>query len=69
MGIYSYKFPSNAVSKVVRIEELNPTGYTPVEIGILDLDADPERTSIWFGPLANPTIINAIFVDRVILIR
>ena len=69
MGIYSYKFPPNAVSKVVRIEALNPTGYTPVEIGILDLDADPERTSIWLGPLANPELVNAIFVDRVILTR
>ena len=68
-GIYSYKAPSMNTMKTIRIEDLTPGAYSRVELGTLDFDQDPERLSIWASPLKNPDTVNAIFVDRVFLVR
>ncbi|MEI7903424.1 MAG: hypothetical protein WCK89_24555, partial [bacterium] len=56
--------------KQVAIEQLTANAYTPIEVGSLDLATDALlNTDIWVGPLENPKLMNAIYVDRVVFIR
>jgi hypothetical protein len=69
VGIWSYKVPGMCVTRTLRIEDLQPGTYTPVEVGIIDFDKDPEKVSVWAAPMDNPDVMNAIYVDRVVMIR
>ncbi len=69
VGIWSYKDPSMCVTRTLRIEDLDPGSYTPVEVGVIDFDKDSEKVSIWAAPMDNPDAMKAIYVDRVVLIR
>lgn len=68
-GIHSYEAPSMSTQKPIRIEDLAHGAYTRVELGIIDFDRDSERAAIWASPLKNPDTVNAIFVDRIFLVR
>jgi len=70
MGIYCWGNPAVRPQKKVAIEQLTPDAYTPIEVGSLDLATDALlNTDIWVGPLENPELMNAIYVDRVVFIR
>jgi hypothetical protein len=69
VGIWSYRARALCVTRTVKIEELDPKGYTPVEVGAIDFDQDAEKVSIWVAPLENPLAVDAIYVDRVLLVR
>ncbi len=70
MGFYSWGNPAARVQKTVTIDSLVPNAYTPVEVGTLDLGTDALlNTDVWVGPLENPEVMNAIYVDRVVFIR
>ena len=69
VGIHSYKVPAMCVTKTLKIEQLDPNGYTPIEVGTIDFDQDSKKVSVWAGPMDNPDVMNAIYVDRVVLIR
>jgi hypothetical protein len=70
MGIYCWGNPAVRPQKKVAIEQLTPNAYTPIEVGSLDLGTDALlNTDIWVGPLENPELMNAIYVDRVVFIR
>ena len=69
VGIWSYKVPAMSVTRTLRIEQLDPKGYTPVNVGVIDFDADPEKVSVWAAPLDNPDVMVAIYVDRVVFVR
>jgi hypothetical protein len=68
-GIHSYKAPAMNRTKTIRIGDLAAGAYTRVELGTLDFDQDSERLSIWASPLKNPDTVNAIYVDRIFLVR
>jgi hypothetical protein len=70
MGIYSWGNPAVRPQKQIAIEDLLPNAYTPIEVGTLDLGTDALlNTDVWTGPLENPEVVNAIYVDRVVFIR
>ena len=69
VGIYSYKAPAMCVTKTLKIQQLDPKGYTPIEVGTIDFDQDSNRVSVWAAPMDNPDVISAIYIDRVVLIR
>ena len=76
LGIHNRAHPSTAVARTVKIEELTPGAYTPIEVGVLDLDLDREvpvqpfaDSCIWSAPVDNPQVMNAMFIDRVVLVR
>ncbi len=69
VGIHSYKVPAMCVTKTLKIEQLDPKGYTPIEVGTIDFDQDSEKVGVWAGPIDNPDVMNAIYVDRVVFIR
>ena len=70
MGIYSHGNPAVRPMKQVTIEDLIPNAYTPIEVGSLNLDTDAlQTTDVWVGPLENPEVVNAIYVDRIVFIR
>jgi hypothetical protein len=70
MGIYSWGNPAVRPQRQVAIEDLAPNAYTPIEVGTLDLGTDALLdTDVWVGPLENPDVMDAIYVDRVVFIR
>jgi hypothetical protein len=70
MGIYCWGNPAVRPQKTVTIESLAPNAYTPVEVGTLDLGTDALlNTDVWAGPLENPDVMSAIYVDRVVFVR
>ena len=69
VGIWSYKAPALCVTQTLKIEDLDPKGYTSVKVGIVDFAQDSEQVSIWAAPMDNPAAMSAIYVDRVLLVR
>ena len=57
------------VTKTLKIQQLDPKGYTPLEVGTIDFDQDSNRVSVCAALMDNPDVMSAIYIDRVVLIR
>lgn len=66
MGIYDYSEKKGIITKSIPVAEIEGTTYNPVEIGTFELRPG---MNIWFAPPKRPGEIEAVYIDRIVLIE
>lgn len=66
LGVYDEDAKRGTAHKDLSVKEIAKSEYTVVDLGSLELK--PSQY-VWFAPPKRPGEVDAVFVDRVIVVR
>jgi hypothetical protein len=66
LGVYDYKENQEVVNKSIPVSEIVGTEYHWIDLGTIALK--PEF-NFWFAPPKRPEEVEAVFVDRIVVVR
>jgi len=66
LGLYDNKDATGVAARTVTLEECGGKEYKCLDLGVQDLRAD---MYFWVAPCGNPDEVEAVYVDRIVLVR
>ncbi|MCP4641233.1 MAG: DUF4838 domain-containing protein [bacterium] len=66
IGIYDTEAKAGVTQKVVPASDLSDGRYHLIDLGAFDLN---RNLYVWFAPVNNPDVVEAVYVDRVFFVK